>query len=58
MTLEPDDHGNMLRYPACSMTYGPSGPVRPPLQEPAAEHVQKLAELIALGDTMLDTAAP
>jgi 5-dehydro-4-deoxyglucarate dehydratase len=34
------------------------GPVRPPLQEPAAEHVQKLAELIALGDTMLDTAAP
>jgi hypothetical protein len=34
------------------------GPVRPPLQEPAAEHVQKLADLIALGDTIMGTAAP
>ena len=34
------------------------GPVRPPLAEPAAEHVQELADLIALGDAMVDTLAP
>ena len=34
------------------------GPVRPPLPEPAAEHVQELAELIARGDMMTDTPAP
>jgi hypothetical protein len=31
--------------------------VRPPLQEPAAEDVQKMTDLIALGDMMVDTAA-
>lgn len=33
------------------------GPVRPPFEEPAAEHVAALAGLIELADTLLDTAS-